>query len=282
MIRSVSPSSVYQPTTQALSTTQYQRVPTAGDDIESGQGRSATAQQSSALNGLTKAAKWVANNPGKATVGVLWAFGAAAAAKLASNYQNADQFGDIQDRNISQIVQREISDKAEIVGKLINDTLVEGTYNNGSFQPGPSSLPDRMRGQSWESVVRYVEEGQFKDIPPSSVTFLPDNFDLREYLRGAAANSQEPQEHALAENDAIEGSGSSAEFLEARQRLSASSLDDDFRQAARLAGESFSRAHPNITLPSGLSPNETIAHLEQQGINRYEILKHLSENATTV
>ncbi len=282
MIRSVSPSSVYQPTTQPLSTAQYQRVPTAGDDIESGQGRSATAQQSNVLNGLTKAAKWVANNPGKATVGVLWAFGAAAAAKLVSNYQGADQFGDIQDRNISQIAQREISKQGKIVGKLINDTIIGGTYTNDGFQPGPSSLPDRMRGQSLESAMRYVEKEQFKDIPPSNVTFLPDNFDLREYLRRVAENSQEPQEHALAENDAIEGSGSSAEFLEAREWPLVSSADDDSRQAARLARESFSRAHPNITWPSGLSPNETLAHLEQQGINRYEILKHLPENATTV
>lgn len=281
MIRSVSPSSVYQPTTQALSTRQYQRVPTTGDDIEAGQDRCATLQQNSVLDGLAKTAKWIANNPGKTTVGVLCAFGAAAAAKLASGLQSAGQSGDVPSMNISQSVQREIGDRGQVFAKFINGTLVAGSYVNGTFQPGPNPLADNFHGQSLDALKQYIEKGQFENTTASSVTFLPDNFDFREYLRAAATSSQEPEEWVLAENEAVaEGSGSSGELVDERAVRSASV--DNFADTARLAGESFSRAHPNITLPSGLSSNETFAYLERQGINRYEILKHLPENATTV
>ena len=281
MIRSVSPSSVYQPTTQALSSRQYQRVPTTGDDIEAGQGRCATLQQNSALDGLTKTAKWMANNPGKMTVGVLCAFGAAAAAKLVSGLQSAGQSGDVPSMNISQSAQREINDRAQVFAKFINGTLVAGSYINGTFQPAPHPLADNVHGQSLDAFKQYIEKGQFENTTPSSVTFLPANFDLREYLRAAAGGSQESQERVLAENEAmVEGSGSSREFVDEREARFASV--DNFADTARLAGESFSRAYPNVTLPSGLSPNETLTYLEQQGINRYEILKHLPENAGTI
>lgn len=277
MIRSVSPSSVYQPTTQALSTTQYQRVPTASNDIERGPGRSDALQQNSTLDGLTKTAKWVANNPGKAAIGVMCAFGAAAAAKLASDLHHADQSGDAQ-RSINQGVQREIGDRAQVFAKLINGTLVEGSYVNGSFQQGVNSLADNIRRQSWDAFRQYVEKGQFENTTPSKVTFLPANFDFRAYLRGIAEGGG--QERVLAENEAIaEGSGDAGENVEEGMLRSASS-NNDFADAARLAAESFSRVHPNITLLSALNPNETLAYLERQGINRYEILRHLPENFT--
>ncbi len=267
MIRSVSPSSVYQPTTQALSTTQYQRVPTMSDDIEGGQGGSETLQQNSVLDGLTKAAKWVVNNPGKATVGVLCAFGAAAAAKLVSDFENAGQSGDAQG-DISQSMQREIGDRAQVFAKLINGTLVAGTYVNGSFQQGPHFLAEN---------ILYGQGGGARQN--TGVTLLPANFDFRAYLR-RIAESADGQERVVAENDAtIEGSGSSGEVVEA-QDWSSGSANNDFRDAARLVQESILKAHSNMTWPSRLSPNETLAYLERQGVNRYELLNLLPTNTT--
>lgn len=278
MIRSVSPSSVYQPTTQALSTTQYQRVPTMSDDIEGGQGGSETLQQNSVLDGFTKAAKWVVNNPGKATVGVLCAFGAAAAAKLVSDFENAGQSGDAQG-DISQSMQREIGDRAQVFAKLINGTLVAGTYVNGSFQQGPHFLAENMREQSWDVFRQYVEKGQFENTTLSKDTLLPTNFDLRAYLR-RIAESGDGQERVVAENDATtEGSGSSGEVVGA-QDWSSGSANNDFRDAALLVQESILKAHSNMTWPSRLSPNETLAYLERQGVNRYELLNLLSTNTT--